>query len=99
MFTSAIRRLGLCLTAMAVLGCVPCLAGADQVPVDCTTLAQWTKRPRPPQVNQIGVFCGERQHKTLRGFHSRPGGLVPDSVTRFTMCWTSSGALTGRGIP
>jgi hypothetical protein len=85
MFTDAIRRLGLCLTAMAVLCCVPCLAGAGEVAVDCTTLARWTKRPSPPRVNQIHVFCGEWKHNAPRGFHSRPGGLDPDSVTRFTI--------------
>jgi hypothetical protein len=85
MFTSAIRLLHVYLTAMAVLCGLPCLAGADEVAVDCSALAQWTKRPSPPQVNQLHVFCGEWKHNAPRGFHSRPGGLDPGSVTRFTI--------------
>lgn len=85
MFTSTIRLLGLGLTAMAVLCCIPCLSGAEAVAVDCTTLTRWTKRTRPPQVNQLHVFCGEWKQDSPRGFHSRPGGLDPDSVSRFTI--------------
>jgi hypothetical protein len=84
-FTHATRVLGLCLLAMAVLCYISCFAGASEVAVDCTELARWTKRPKPPQVNQAHVFCGEWKQKAPGGFHSRPGGLDPASVTRFTI--------------
>jgi Bacterial EndoU nuclease len=79
------RTIGLCLAAIASLVYVPFPADAGEVAVDCTTLAQWTKRPTPPQVNQVHVFCGEWKHNTPRGFHSRPGGLDPETVARFTV--------------
>ena len=70
---------------LAVLCCISFFAGASEVAVDCTKLAHWTKRPKPPQVNQAHVFCGEWKQNAPGGFHSRPGGLDPDSVTRFTI--------------
>ncbi len=85
MFTHTTRVLGLCLLAMAVLCCVSFFAGASEVAVDCTKLTRWTKRPKPPQVNQVHVFCGEWKQNAPGGFHSRPGGLDPDAVTRFTI--------------
>ena len=83
--TRAARMLGLCLLAVAVLCGVAFFADANEVAVDCTTLAHWTKRPKPPQVNQAHVFCGEWKQNAPGGFHSRPGGLAPKSVTRFTI--------------
>jgi Bacterial EndoU nuclease len=83
--THATQVLGLCLLSMAVLCCIAFFAGASEMAVDCTELARWTKRPKPPQVNQAHVFCGEWKQNAPGGFHSRPGGLDPDSVTRFTI--------------
>jgi hypothetical protein len=83
--THATRALGLCLLALVVLCSVSVCAGACEVAVDCTELARWTKRPKPPQVNQAHVFCGEWKHNAPGGFHSRPGGLDPASVTRFAI--------------
>ena len=76
--THAARMLGLCLLAVAVLCGVAFFADANEVAVDCTTLAHWTKRPKPPQVNQAHVFCGEWKQNAPGGFHSRPGGLDPE---------------------
>jgi hypothetical protein len=84
-FTHFTRVLGRCLLTMAVLCCVSFFAGASEVAVDCTKLTRWTKHPKPPQVNQVHVFCGEWKQNAPGGFHSRPGGLDPDSVTRFTI--------------
>jgi Bacterial EndoU nuclease len=78
------------LLVIVVLCCVSCLANASQVAVDCTKLAQWTARPKPPQVNQVHVFCGEWKQNAPRGFHSRPGGLDPASVTQFTITQTAN---------
>jgi hypothetical protein len=82
---NAARLIGLGITAMALLSCVPLFAAAGQVAVDCTKVARWTKRPKPPQVNQVHVFCGEWKHDTPKGFHARPGGLDPETVARFTI--------------
>jgi Bacterial EndoU nuclease len=68
------------ITAMAFLSCLPSFASAGQVGVDCAALAQWTGHP---PVNQVHVFCGEWKHDMPRGFHSRPGGLDPETVVRF----------------
>jgi Bacterial EndoU nuclease len=89
-FTHATRVLGLCLLAMAILHCMSFGAGASEVAVDCTELPRWTKRPKPPQVNQTHVFCGEWKHNAPGGFHSRPGGLDPKSVTAFTITQTAN---------
>jgi hypothetical protein len=84
-FTHATRVRGLCLLAMALLCCISSFAGASEVAVDCTELARWTKHPKPPQVNQAHIFCGEWKQNAPGGFHSRPGGLDPHPVTRFTI--------------
>jgi hypothetical protein len=83
--TQVTRLIGLCLLAMAALCCISFVAGASEVAIDCTKLEHWTMRPKPPQVNQVHVFCGEWKRNAPNGFHSRPGGLDPDSVTRFTI--------------
>jgi hypothetical protein len=84
-FTPATRVRGLGLLAMAILCCISFCAGASEVAVDCTELARWTKRPKPPQVNQAHIFCGEWKQKAPGGFHSRPRGFDPASVTGFTI--------------
>src|SRR5215475_13927886 len=84
------QPISLSLLVMAVLCCVSYLANAGEVAVDCTKLAQWTKRPKPPQVNQVHVFCGEWKHNAPRGFHSRSGGLDPASVAQFTITQTAN---------
>jgi hypothetical protein len=84
-FANTTRTIGLSLAAIAFLIYVPCHASAGEVAVDCTRLAQWTKRPTPPQVNQVHVFCGEWKHNAPRGFHSRPSGRDPETVARFTI--------------
>jgi Bacterial EndoU nuclease len=83
LFIGAARRLGLCFMAMTLLCWVSSFAGASEVPIECKTMPRWTKRHRPPQVNQVHVFCGEWKQHTPIGFHSRPGGVDPHSVTRF----------------
>jgi Bacterial EndoU nuclease len=85
MYIHATRSLGVCLLAIIVLGCVSVSAGATAVGVDCTMLMHWTKRPKPPQVNQVHVFCGEWKTDAPAGFHSRPGGLNPAIVARFSI--------------
>jgi Bacterial EndoU nuclease len=82
---NATSVIGIGIMALALLSHVPVLATASQVQLDCSTLAPWTKRPTPPQVNQIHVFCGEWKHNAPRGFHSRPGGLDPNTVVGFTI--------------
>jgi Bacterial EndoU nuclease len=83
--TLSVRVLGLCLLAVTVLGCMSSLADATEVTVDCTALARWTKRPKPPQVNQAHVFCGEWKPNGPGGFHARPGAVNPRSVAQFTV--------------
>src|SRR5262245_36612881 len=84
-FIPAARVRGLCLLVMAILCGISFRAGASEVAVDCTELARWTKRPKPPQVNQAHIFCGEWKQNAPGGFHSRPGGLDPNPVSRFTI--------------
>ena len=84
-FTHTTRVLDSCFLAMAILCCISFFAGASEVAVDCTELARWTKRPKPPQVNQAHIFCGEWKQDAPGGFHSRPGGLDPEPVTWFTI--------------
>jgi hypothetical protein len=74
-----------CLLAVAILGTAAVRAGTGVEAVDCTKLAHWSKRPKPPQVNQVHVFCGEWKQQTPSGFHSRPGGLDPQTVAQFTI--------------
>jgi hypothetical protein len=81
----ASRVLGLSLLAITVLACISLAAGASTLAVDCATLEHWTERPKPPQVNQVHVFCGEWKRNAPAGFHARPAGLVPETVARFTI--------------
>lgn len=60
MFTHTTRMLGLCFLVMAVLCCVSFFAGASELAVDCTKPTRWTKRPKPPQVNQVHVIDIQR---------------------------------------
>lgn len=52
--------------------------------VDCTGLAQWASLDNGLQVNQKHVFCGELKGYP-KGFHSRPGGLNPSTVSNFAV--------------
>jgi hypothetical protein len=79
----ATLRLGLCFTAITLLYWVASADGASEATVDCRTMPRWTMRYKPPQVNQVHVFCGEWKQQTPLGFHSRPGGVDPYSVMRF----------------
>lgn len=45
----------------------------------------WTKYPSPPQVNKEHVFCGEIKSGSAKGFHSRPSGQNPATVTSFNI--------------
>jgi Bacterial EndoU nuclease len=53
--------------------------------VDCTGLAQWARLDNGLQVNQKHVFCGEWKSDHPKGFHSRPGGFNPPTVSNFAM--------------
>jgi hypothetical protein len=77
------RAIHVALTTLA------CLAFACAVPlqaeaqINCANLGRWSATV--PPVNQIHIFCGEWNANTRRpsGFHSRPGGLNPATVTNF----------------
>jgi hypothetical protein len=70
---------------LVFLACLPLFATPAQVAVDCTTLTQWFRQSSRLQVNQVHIFCGEWKNGTPRGFHSRPGGLDPATIDRFTI--------------
>ncbi|MDP1559604.1 MAG: EndoU domain-containing protein [Nitrosomonas sp.] len=53
--------------------------------VNCATLPHWVKLNNGLQMNQIHVFCGEWQHDRAKGFHSRPDGINPATVAKFTV--------------
>ena len=61
---------------------VPLFALAD---VDCTTLSHWATLENGLQMNQKHVFCGEWKDNRPKGFHSRPNGINPSTVTNFTV--------------
>jgi len=50
--------------------------------INCAALPQWSATA--PPVNQVHIFCGE-WNGGPKGFHSRPGGLNPATVTNFTV--------------
>ncbi len=49
--------------------------------VRCASLSHWTRFAQPPQVNQMHIFCGEVKRDRPVGFHSRPNGNTPNTVT------------------
>ena len=53
--------------------------------IDCDTLPHWATLKNGLQVNQQHIFCGEWNQNRPKGFHSRPGGVNPSTVTQFTI--------------
>jgi hypothetical protein len=83
------------LTGLAMLIWFPFLAIAE---VDCATLPHWVALDNGLQMNQQHVFCGEWKKNRPKGFHSRPTGVDPMTVARFTVQDTpnAAGVYTGR---
>jgi hypothetical protein len=50
--------------------------------INCDTLPHWSNTV--PRVNQTHVFCGEYV-AAPKGFHSRPGGLNPNTIGAFNI--------------
>lgn len=51
----------------------------------------WTQYPMPPQVSRENLFCGEIKNGG-KGFHSRPGGQNPATVTEFKVTQPANAA-------
>ena len=66
--------------------------------VDCATLPHWATLDNGLQMNQQHVFCGEWAGNRPKGFHSRPGGVNPATVQKFTVQDppNSAGIYTGK---
>lgn len=58
------------------------LAFPASAQVDCNALQHWSNTI--PRLNQTHVFCGEYT-TAPKGFHSRPGGLNPNTVGAFVV--------------
>ena len=66
--------------------------------VECRTLQHWITLDNGLQMNQKHLFCGEWHRGRAKGFHSRPGGINPDTVAHFTIQDEANlaGIYTGR---
>jgi hypothetical protein len=66
--------------------------------VDCATLPHWVALDNGLQMNQQHVFCGEWINNRPKGFHSRPGGVNPAAIQKFTVQDrpNSAGIYTGK---
>lgn len=52
--------------------------------VNCDTLPHWVTLENGVQMNQKHLFCGEWNRGRAKGFHSRPDGINPDAVAKFS---------------
>lgn len=66
--------------------------------VDCSTLPRWVTLENGLRLNQYHVFCGEWHNNRPKGFHSRPEGINPATVSQFIVQSpaNAAGIYTGR---
>jgi hypothetical protein len=69
------------ITLLVLSACFLALPASAQV--DCNALAHWSNTV--PRINQTLVFCGEWSGGAPKDFHSRPGGLNPNTVLAFAV--------------
>jgi hypothetical protein len=63
-----------------------CLESASQAQgVSCPASGQWATAANGAQVNYPHIFCGELRDGQLRGFHARPNGQNPSTVSQFSI--------------
>ncbi|TQV76432.1 hypothetical protein FLL45_00240 [Aliikangiella marina] len=93
-----------CLSAILILGCTTYdrSPSGDQsnsvLAVGPCPGIGWTNFPNPPQVNNDHVFCGEIRNGNAKGFHSRPDGDNPATVTNFNITQAPNAAGVYGGI-
>ncbi len=66
---------------LSIFGAIIFFACAAPSQVNCANIAHWSSTN--PPVNQTHIFCGEWSQNRPKGFHSRPGGLTPNTVENF----------------
>lgn len=66
--------------------------------VDCSTLPHWVTLENGLRLNQYHIFCGEWHNNRPKGFHSRPEGINPATVSHFIVQSqaNAAGIYTGR---
>jgi hypothetical protein len=71
------------ITALMILGTILLFSPPSEAQINCRTLSHWSATN--PAINQTHVFCGEWNSRRDRavGFHSRPQGKNPSTVTNF----------------
>jgi hypothetical protein len=67
--------------ALSIFGAIVFFACAAPTQVNCANLDHWASTN--PPLNQTHIFCGEWSQNRPKGFHSRPGGLTPNTVENF----------------
>ena len=67
--------------ALSIFGAIVFFACAAPTQVNCANIDNWSSTN--PPVNQTHIFCGEWSRNRPKGFHSRPGGLTPNTVENF----------------
>ncbi|SER16493.1 EndoU nuclease [Nitrosomonas sp. Nm51] len=84
------------ITVILLLGSL--LAYPARAQVDCNTQQHWIAIDNSLSVNLRHVFCGEWNRSRPKGFHSRPGGINPDTVAVFAVQdkANAAGVYTGR---
>ncbi|HBV20300.1 MAG TPA: hypothetical protein DEF07_01095 [Nitrosomonas sp.] len=83
------------IAALLLLCGLPVAARAQ---VECDTLQHWVALENNLKMNQKHLFCGEWDRNRPKGFHSRPGGVNPDTVAAFSIQdkANAAGVYTGR---
>ena len=76
---------GLCGAIIAGLLLSGLFPPSAQAQVDCDALPHWVALENGLQMNQKHVFCGEWDRNRPKGFHARPEGVNPTTVTEFTV--------------
>lgn len=69
------------IVALFVVGWMIAFAPLSHGQISCHPSPGWTRFAKAPQVNQNHIFCGELKGDRPKGFHSRPGGINPVTVT------------------
>nr|HQU63689.1 EndoU domain-containing protein [Nitrosomonas sp.] len=89
---------GLCGAIIAGLLLSGVFPPSAQAQVDCNALPHWVALENGLQMNQKHVFCGEWDRNRPKGFHARPEGVNPTTVTEFTVQdkANAAGVYTGR---
>jgi hypothetical protein len=78
---ASLRQSVLLVLALVTFAITFACAPTAQAQINCAALSHWSNTT--PAINLRHVFCGEWSQNRPKGFHSRPGGTNPATVSWF----------------